>query len=316
MKNIAITIFTILIIITLGLYLISFQVRETESCLIMTFGKASTPITEPGWKLKWPYPIQKPVKYDSRMKVYASETEETTTSGGEPIIVETYVVWKIADPLLYYNATSEVSDFEGDSLNSQIRNVQNSVIGRHDFSEFVNSDEDKIAFESIEEEMLSELRDSVTDADFGIEIKTLGIKKLKISEDVSTKVFDRMRAERNRRAQDTISEGKTEADSIEQDRITISDTILAAAEARAKIIRGKGDAEAAQYYEQLNEDPELAEFLYVMDMIPEMLKDRTTIVIDTTKEPFDVLWNKPNLTPASAEPNEPVNINSTEEVEE
>jgi membrane protease subunit HflC len=270
---------------------------------MMTFGKASKPITEPGWKFKWPYPIQKPQKYDSRMKVYSPEAEETSTAGGEPIIVNTYVVWRISDPLLYYKATTNVSDFEVEKLRSQIRNVQNSVIGRHDFSEFVNSDETKIAFENIEQEMITELRSSVADAEFGIEIKTLGIKQLKISEDVSTKVFDRMRAERNRKAQDTISEGNAEVLSIQQDTKTISDTILAAAEARAKIIRGKGDAEAAQYYEQLNKNPELAEFLYVMDLLPEMLKDRTTIVIDTTQEPFNVLWNKPNLTPA--EPNKP-----------
>ena len=303
MKNIAITIFTIIIIVTLGLYLFSFQVRETESCLIMTFGRASKPITEPGWKFKWPYPIQKPVKYDSRMKVYYPEAEETSTAGGEPIIVNTYIVWRIADPLLYYNATSKKSMPEEELLRSQIRNVQNSVIGRHDFSEFVNSDDTKISFEQIEQEMLAELRNSVADAEFGIEIKTLGIKQLNVSADVSTKVFDRMRAERNRKAQDTISEGYAEVLSIQQDTKMISDTILAAASARAKIIKGKGDAEAAQYYEQLNEDPVLAEFLYVMDLLPEMLKDRTTIVLDTTKEPFDVLWNKPNLTPA--EPNKP-----------
>ena len=40
MKQLAVTIFIILIVVTLGLYLISFQVSETESALVTTFGKA------------------------------------------------------------------------------------------------------------------------------------------------------------------------------------------------------------------------------------------------------------------------------------
>ena len=197
MKNIAITIFIILIVVTLGLRMVSFQVRETESCLVMTFGKADKPITEPGLYFKWPYPIQEVVKYDSRMKVYVPEVEETTTAGGEPIIVNTYVIWRKSDPLLYYKATSKKSNPERELLESQIRNTQNSVIGRHEFSEFVNSDPNQIAFEKIEQEMLAELQKSVADAQYGIEIKTLGIRQLKVSEDVSPKVFDRMRKERN-----------------------------------------------------------------------------------------------------------------------
>lgn len=314
MKNIAITIFSILIIAVLGLYLVSFQVRETESCLMMTFGKASQPITEPGWYFKWPYPIQKPQKYDSRMKVYAPETEETTTAGGEPIIVNTYVVWRISDPLLYYNTTSKVSNFEEELLRSQIRNIQNSVIGRHEFSEFVNSDASKIVFESIENEMLSELRNSVADAKYGIEIKTLGIKQLQISEDVSTKVFDRMRAERNRKAQDTISQGNAEVLQIQEDARKVSEQLLAAAEARATIKRGEGDAEAAKYYSAMQEDPEFAEFLIAIERIPKILSDRTTFVVDTNQEPFTILRGRPNLKPA--DPNKPKDINTTQIVEE
>lgn len=307
MKNIAITIFTIIIIAALGLYLVSFQVRETESCLMMTFGKASQPITEPGWYFKWPYPIQKPEKYDSRMKVYAPETEETTTAGGEPIIVNTYVAWRISDPLLYYNTASKVGNFEEELLRSQIRNIQNSVIGRHEFSEFVNSDETKIAFESIEKEMLSELRNSVEDAKYGIEIKTLGIKQLQISEDVSTKVFDRMRAERNRKAQDTISQGNADVLKIREEARKVSEQLLAAAEARATIKRGEGDAEAARYYSIMQEDPDFAEFLIAIERMPEILSDRTTFVVDTNKEPFRILWERPNLKPA--DPNKPMDVN-------
>ncbi|MHC4324396.1 MAG: protease modulator HflC, partial [Planctomycetota bacterium] len=65
MKNIAIAIFVAIILVTLSLYLISFQVRETESCLVTTFGRPTRPITDPNMYFKWPFPIQQVHTFDS-----------------------------------------------------------------------------------------------------------------------------------------------------------------------------------------------------------------------------------------------------------
>jgi len=59
MKNIAITIFIVLIVAIMVLYLVSFQVREIESVLVTTFGKPTREITTPGWYLKWPAPMER-----------------------------------------------------------------------------------------------------------------------------------------------------------------------------------------------------------------------------------------------------------------
>ena len=150
MKNIAITIFIILLIVVLGLYLISFQVREIEYALVTTFGKPTRQITDPGWYFKWPAPIQRIYKFDSRMRVFVADVGETTTKGAVPIIVNTYVVWKIAEPLAFFNAVGTVREAESKLL-SQISDTQNKVIGQHSFGEFVNSDPAKIKFEEIQD---------------------------------------------------------------------------------------------------------------------------------------------------------------------
>lgn len=307
MKNIAITIFTILIIMTLGLYLISFQVRETQSCLVMTFQNPTRVITTPGWYFKWPFPIQQVVKYDSRMKVYAPEAEETPTAGGEPIIVNTYVVYKISDPNSWYKATKKTRDPEQELLRSRIRNTQNNVIGQHKFSEFVNSNPDNIRFEAIENEMLQNLKKGVADAQYGIEIEALGIRQLKVSEDVSTKVFIRMRSERARQAEKITSEGDATVVAIDGEATRISKELEAAAQARAKEIKGKGDAAAAEYYRLLDTDPELAKLLRALDALPQMLGSRTTFVVPTELDPFKLLLKVPDLKPnITNEPNEVV----------
>jgi membrane protease subunit HflC len=295
MKKIGIIIFIVFIVITLSLYLVAFQVRDTESCLVTTFGKPTRSLVEPGVHFKWPFPIQQVYKFDSRMRVFAPEVEETTTAGGEPIIVSTHVVWRISDPLDFFNAVKTVNRAEDELLRSRIRNTQNNVIGRHDFSEFVNSDPNKMKFEEIEAEMLTDLRQSVADAEYGIEIETLGMKQLKVSEEVSKEVFERMKSDRNRRAEETISAGTVAANKIRTDADRMSKELIAAAEARAKIIRGIGDAEAAKYYEMLQTAPELAMFLRNLEALEKSMSDRTTVIVPTDKEPFTYLQKMPEI---------------------
>jgi modulator of FtsH protease HflC len=303
MKQLAVTIFIILIVVTLGLYLVSFQVRETESALVTTFGKATRPITEPGWYFKWPPPIQQIYKFDSRERVFVPEVEETRTAGGEPLIVNTYIVWKISDPLTFFRRIITVQNAEEGFLRSRVRNSQNNVIGKHYFSEFINSDQSKMKFDDIQKEMLSNLQQSITGDEYGIEITSLGIKQFKVSQDVSQDVFARMKAERGKQVEKIKSEGKAEEISIKSNANMIHDVLFAAADARAKQIRGEGDARAATYYKMLDEQPRLAEFLRDLDALKKMLESRTTYVVPTDKPPFNLLRAMPELKPV--EPNEP-----------
>ena len=293
MKNIAITIFILLIVVVLGLQLISFQVREIETAMVTTFGKPTREIKEPGFYFKWPLPIERVYKFDSRMRVFEGDLGETTTKGTDPIIVNTYVVWKIAEPLEYFNSVGTIKEAENKLL-SRLTDVQNKIIGQHDFSEFVNSDPDQIRLGQIQEQMLADLKQSVI-KDYGIEIKAIGIKQLKVSKDVSKDVFERMKSDKNRQTLATISQGQAEAKKIMTDADSKRIELLAAAEARAKAIRGKGDAEAAQYYKMLEAEPELAMFLSNVEALKKILKKRSTIVLSADSEPFKLLREMPEI---------------------
>ncbi len=144
--------------------------------------------------------------------------------------------------------------------------------------------------------MLTDLKQTVR-TDYGIEIKTLGIKQLKVSEDVSKDVFERMRAERNRKTEATIAEGNAEATKIKTDADSKKTELLAAAEARAKAKRAEGDAEAAKYYEMLEEDPEFAILLRNLEALKKILKERATVVIPADAEPFILLKEMPDIKP-------------------
>lgn len=294
MKNIAIPILIAVISLVMIVYLVTFQVRETESGFVTRFGKPVREVTEPGLYFKWPTPIEQVHKFDSRMRVLeAAQLAETTTRGNVPIIVNTYIVWRVAEPLKFLNAVKTEANAES-KLRNHINDTQNRVIGQHSFGEFVNNDPSKIQFDEIQEGMLADLKGPVL-AEYGIEIKTLGIKQLKVSEDVTKKVFERMKAERQGRTDAITSEGEAIATQIRADANKKRDILLDAAEGRAKEIRGQGDADAARYYEMLEADPNLAIFLRNLETLRQTLKERTTIVIPTNAEPFSLLMGLPSL---------------------
>lgn len=295
MKNIIIIIFIVLIVAIMALYLVSFQVREIESALVTTFGKPTRQMTEPGWYFKWPTPIERVYKFDSRLRVFEGDLGETTTRAAVPIIVNTYVVWKIAEPLQFFNAVGTLSEARN-KLRSQLADTQNKVVGKHYFAEFVNSDPEQIKFEEISAEMLADLKQAVR-ADYGIEIKDLGIKQLKVNEEVTKDIFERMKAERNRRTEATVAEGNAEAIKIGTDADSKKTELLAAAEARAKAIRGEGDAEAARFYKMLEADPDLAMFLRDIEALKKILEKRSTVVLSTDSEPFKLLKQMPAIKP-------------------
>ena len=293
MKNVAIPILVAVIFIIMAVYLVTFQVRETESALVTRFGEPVREKTEPGLAWKWPAPIERVHRFDSRLRVLESELMETPTRGAVPIIVKSYVVWRIAEPLKFLNAVETVAD-ANDMIRSRINDTQNRVIGQHTFGEFVNSDPGKIQFAQIQAEMLSDLEGPVRQ-DYGIEIKTLGIKRLKVSEDVTKDVFERMKADRKRRTETTIAQGNAEAIGIRTDADAKKTALLAAAEGRAKAIRGEGDAEAARYYEMLEKAPELAMFLRNLVALTATLKERSTLILPADVEPFKYLREMPSL---------------------
>ena len=296
MKNVSVLILVTLISVVLVLCFISFQVRETEVSLVTTFGKPTRPISEPGWYWKWPLPIQMVHRFDRRAHLYEGVMEETSTRGGEPIVITSYVVWKVGDPQEFLEAVQDKIGAE-DQLKSLLRDTQNSIIGQHYFSEFVNSNPDEIKFSVIEDQMYTTFKNRLADKKYGIDIMAVGIKQLGVSEEVTKDVFDRMRADRTRKTETILAQGNAEATKIKTDAESKRTELLAIVEAQAKAIRGEGDAEAAKYYKLLEADPELAMFLRDLEALKKILKEKSTIVLGAETDLMKLLRGIPDIKP-------------------
>lgn len=295
MKNAWVFVFVILSVVVLMLILFSFQVRETEVALRTTFGKPSPTCYTPGWYAKFPPPIHVIHKFDSRSQLYEGAMEETTTKGSEPIVVSSYVVWKIAEPLKFLESVRDKAGAE-DKLKGLLRDAQNSIVGQHYFSEFVNVDPSKIKFAEIEQKMYESLA-GLARSNYGIEIQSVGIKQLGVSKEVTKDVFERMKADRQRKKEIILAQGKATAIKIKSDADTKRTQLLTVAEAQAKAIRGSGDAEAAKYYKLLEADPDFAMFLRDVEALKAILKDKSTIVLGADSEPVKLLKGVPDIEP-------------------
>lgn len=265
----------------------SYQLNQTESAVVTTFGRP-TEVTEPGLHFRWPFPFQRIYRFDHRIRCFeggAGKLEETMTADGQNILVGIYVNFRIQDVKQFFITLENMTKAE-DQLNSWMRGYKNAAFGRYKFSQVVNTDPKLMKLNEIQEEIKKNLIQ--ISKPYGLEIVSVGINTINVPKAISEKVFDRMIQERQRAAAQFLAQGNSRAEKIRIDADREKAITLANAEAQAKEIRAQGDAEAAKYYAVFKENPELAEFLRKLDSLRQIMKGRTTLVLDTNVAPFDL----------------------------
>lgn len=268
--------------------IISYQVDDREIALVVTTSKVSDKPVGPGLHFRWPYPIQKIVKFDNRYRIFdgnVGKLEETLTKDKHNIIAGIYTIYKIENPVVFYKELEDVTKAE-ERLNAWMRSVKTETFGRYDFNQLVNDNPKEMKLSEMEADMTKRLSEIA--GKFGLEIKTVGIKAINIPEKVTENVFERMISERKAQAEEYRSKGIKDAQDIKTEADRKVSDILAQAEAEAQKIRAEGDAAAAQYYTVFKEDPQLAAFLRKLDALKKVIQDKTTLILDTNTAPFDL----------------------------
>jgi membrane protease subunit HflC len=290
MKRNALTIVVgVILIIIFLLLLFTFQVRQTEVVVVTTFDKPSRPIDKPGLYFKWPRPIQKVYSFDKRIHNLEDEFEETLTRNGYPILVNVYAGWTIENPQAFFTKFPAGTAAAAEpALKSLVRSSKAAVVGQHVFSDFVSTDPQHLKFAAIENEILENVRDAALQK-YGIKVSFLGMKRIGLPESVTQKVFDRMKAERQREVDRLQAQGEAQALTIRSAAERDRNAILAKAEAEATAIRGQAEKEAQQSFAAFAQNPELALFLLNLKTLEQTLKDRTTLILDERMSPFDML---------------------------
>jgi len=282
-------------------YMITYQVAFNEAVVVTTFGKASGDTDSAVHRgdeadagplgnlhMRWPYPVQKLHRYDLRVQVLEDRLEEQNTLGGESIAASVFVAWKISDPLAFFRSVGTADKAE-QQMRTKLRDAR-SVLGEYTFDELTNTDPDSLKLDEVESRIKDQLVAQLTSQNYGVEIESVGIRRLELPQSVTEQVFNHMRETRNTLASTARQEGQARAQTIVSNAENAAKRIMAFAEARAQALRAEGDAAVGQFIPIFKENEQFAIFLRMIDTARDTFEHNTTFVLDADEGIFQDLF--------------------------
>ncbi|MBH81067.1 MAG: HflC protein [Gammaproteobacteria bacterium] len=279
------------LILVVGLLLVAvlisnsvYTVHETERAILLRFGAVSEADVDPGLHLKMPV-AEEVKKTDGRVLTLDSPAETYFTLEKKPLIVDSFVKWRIANVLDYYRAT-QFDERRGERvLQERVNEGLRNQISRRDMHEVVSGERDQLM-----QELLTDLNSVMGEA-LGIEVIDVRVKKIDLPADVSSSVYDRMNSERQIEARQYRAQGNELALGIRADAERQTVVIEADAYNQAEQIRGAGDAQSANIYAAAyTKDPEFYEFYRSINAYANVFREKSDmLVLDPSSEFFKYL---------------------------
>ena len=230
-----------------------FTIKEWERAILFRLGEIVRTEYEPGLHFKLPF-INNVKTYDGRILTLDAQPERLLTSEKKFLIVDSFVKWRIDDVKTYYTSVL------GDELQASLRLEQVIKDGlRSEFSK--RTVKEAVSGERVQIRKTLTLNANTLAKDLGIEVIDVRIKRIDLPPEVSESVYRRMEAERSRVARDFRSRGAEAAERIRADADRQRTVILAESYRDAEVLRGQGDAQAAQTYaEAFSKNPAFYSF--------------------------------------------------------
>ncbi|ANM29361.1 hypothetical protein ABI59_06790 [Acidobacteria bacterium Mor1] len=268
-----------------------FTVDETELAIVTRFGKPAEEASGPGLHFKAPWPVDRVMRLDSRLLVFDNEPMEFLTLDKKNVLVDTFLCWRVADPLHFARTVKTRSQAEARLLDVSQAKL-GAAVGSEPMEGFINVEPGKVRLRDLAARVAREV-DEVARKDFGLEVVDLQINGFNLPAQNRASVIDRMRAERARIATKYRSEGEEEALKIEAEAAKEREETLATARAEAEVIRGEGEAAAlAELGEAYAKDPEFYRFLRTLESYDKIIDDQTTIFLESDSRLMKVLSGK------------------------
>lgn len=270
----------------LGLIINSiYIVNEKEKAIVFQFGEAINPNVSVGIHFKLPL-IQNVKKYDARLQTLDEEADRILTVESKYLMVDSFVKYKIVDVLTFYRATSGSFLNLNNLLAQRTEFELKNQFGKRTVTELVSGERDELM-----RTMRNNLSTSVSD--LGIEVIDFRVKQIDLPPELSNSVYQRMRTERTRLAEELRSEGKELSNEIKSKADKQKVIILADAYKEAEQIRGEGDAQAAAIYANaFSKDPEFYEFTRSIKGYTSTFNEKSDVMLIDPKSDYFKYLNK------------------------
>lgn len=230
-----------------------FRVFEQERVIVFQLGEIKRADDAPGLHFLIPV-LQNVMKFDGRLQTLDAEASRFLTGEKKDVIVDSFVRWKIRDVVKFYLATGGDQRRAGILVYQKINDALRVEFGKRKVQEVVAGERGEIMA------IVKEKADARGE-ELGLEIVDVRIKRIDLPTEVSSAVYERMRAERARVARELRARGEKEATRIRADSDRQATVIAAEAYRDAETLRGEGDGRASHIYAQAyNRDVEFYEF--------------------------------------------------------
>lgn len=277
--------FSYLIALAIALVLLfstMFVVDQRQYAIVFALGEVKSVIKEPGLHFKLPPPFQNVIFLDKRiLTLDTPDADRFITAEKKNILVDAFVKWRIVDPRLYFVSFGGDERSAQNRMNQIVKASLNEEITKRTVREVISGERSKV-MDGIQKKVSEEAKQ------IGVEIVDVRLKRVDYVEQINNSVFDRMKSERARVANELRSLGAAESEKIRADADRQRTVILAEAYRDAERIRGDGDAQASRIYAQaFGQNPEFYKFYRSLEAYRASFKTRNdTLVIDPSSEFF------------------------------
>jgi membrane protease subunit HflC len=262
-----------------------FTVSEGEKAIKFQLGEIVKDDYTPGLHVKLPL-INNIKHFDARIQTMDSKPERFLTAEKKNVIVDSFVKWKIGDVKTFYTVVAGDVDQANLRLDQIVKDLFRGEFGKRNIKQLVSTDRSEIR------ELLIK-NASAPAAALGMEIVDVQVMRIDLPEEVSSSVFRRMEAERERVAREFRSEGAEAAERIRADADRQRVVTLANAYRDAEKLRGEGDATSAEIYAKAyNQDSEFFTFYRSLNAYKKTFTGSSTLVLEPNSDFFQYFKNR------------------------
>ena len=225
-----------------------FTVGQTQQALITQFGRPVRVIEHPGLHSKIPF-VQTVIEFDRRLLYLGTPSEEVILGDQRRLIVDSFTMFRIADPLSYYQAVGAGEQGIQIRLDAIVASAIRRQLGTRSLPDVLSADRDRI-MASIRDQVNGEMKG------FGVIVQDVRIRRADLPRENTEAILSRMQSERQRVAAQARAEGAEAALKIRADADRDRTVLLANAKATADQLRGEGEAGATKLYaDAFGQDP-------------------------------------------------------------
>tara|TARA_B110001452_G_scaffold13728_1_gene11317 strand:+ start:15726 stop:16595 length:870 start_codon:yes stop_codon:yes gene_type:complete len=263
----------VLMVILLGANSTLYVISEFERGVKLQFGKLVEADIQPGLHVKIPF-VDNVRIFDARILTVDAQPASFFTVEKKRLIVDSYAKWRIANVETYYKATGGVESVAQNRLANRVNNGLRNQFGTRTLHEVVSGERDLLM-----KNITDELNATVL-ASLGIEVVDVRVKRIDLPQEVSSQVFRRMTAERDKEARELRSTGKERAEKIRASADRERTIEVANAYRDAEELRGQGDAKAASVYAAAyRQDPEFYSFMRSLNAYKSAFSNKGDIML-------------------------------------